>query len=310
MRASDGAHAKSASQATEEKPMKSNPTLKLWKTILAPAIAATALSSAATAALIGDWRHDEASGPLIDATGGHVPGDPTGFPTYGQAGVPNGAYGAITVSNALGTSIEYGPSTVDEFFTSGTDNINPVLNLDATGAFTVMGWVNPFALADATTRTYRFMSTGSFAGADRGWGIGLRMNNIVGTGSAIRFTTYGIADNDSGFFDLTFGNWIHLAATYDSGLITYFLNGNLIDTDVSSFGNEGAAGRLVIGGRVGANDADQMNGLIDGVRVYDSVLSETAIRQAAAESVSIPEPSVAIFGLVACGGLLARRRRG
>jgi hypothetical protein len=259
----------------------------------------------ANAALVGFWRQDESSGSLIDSTGGHPPGDPTGTPTYGLPGVPNGTYGAVNVTGASGTAIEYGPSDVDEFFTIGPDNNNPVMNLDTTGAFTVMGWVNPNA--PTVARTYRFMSTGSAAGADRGWGIGLRVPNTAGTGSSIRFTTYGILDNDSSPFDVTFGNWVHLAATYNNGQINYFLNGNPLDSDVSSFGNEGAAGRLVIGGRLGANDADQMNGLIDGVRVYNEVLTPEQIRDAAAASV--PEPSTTLLGAAVGCMAFARRRR-
>jgi hypothetical protein len=262
----------------------------------------------ADAALIGAWRQDDASGNLIDSTGGHPAGVPTGTPTYGQAGVPNGTYGAINVTNAAGTAIEYGPSTVDEFFTVGSDNNNPVMNLNAADAFTVMGWVNPTA-PTAAGRTYRFLSTGSAAGADRGWGFGLRLNNTTGAGSAIRFTNYGIADNDSSVFDVTPGNWVHIAATYNNGQISYYLNGNPLDSDTSAFGNEGAAGRLVIGGRLGGNDTDQMNGLVDGVQVYNQVLSADQIRQAAAASVSVPEPStMLIFGVAACL-TLARRQR-
>ena len=259
----------------------------------------------ADAALVGFWRQDESSGSLIDSTGGHPPGDATGTPTYGQPGVPNGTYGAVTVTGASGTAIEYGPSDVDEFFTIGTDNNNPVMNLDATGAFTVMGWVNP--AAPTAARTYRFISTGSAAGADRGWGIGLRVPNAAGTGSSIRFTTYGILDNDSSLFDVAFGNWVHVAATYDNGQINYFLNGNALDSDVSAFGNEGVAGRLVVGGRLGANDSDQMNGLIDGVQVYNELLTPERIREAAAASV--PEPSTTLLGVAVGCVALARRRR-
>lgn len=260
------------------------------------------------AQLIGSWNHDETGGDLIDSTGGHPPGTPTGVPGYGFPGVPNGGYGAITISNASGTAIEYGPSEVDEFFTIGADNINPVLNLDTTGAFTIMGWVNPLQPLIGG-RTYRFLSTGSAGGPDRGWGFGLRLPNTAGTGSSIRFTTYGIADNDSSFFDVTFNNWIHLAATYDNGSINYFLNGNPLDSDFSSFGNEGVAGRLVIGGRVGANDTDQMNGLVDGVRVYNQLLTAAQIQQAAVESVSIPEPSAAWLLALGGAGLWRRRAR-
>jgi len=161
----------------------------------------------------------------------------------------------------------------------------------------------------AAGRTYRFLSTGSAAGADRGWGFGLRLNNITGAGSAIRFTNYGIADNDSSVFDVTPGNWVHIAATYNNGQISYYLNGNPLDSDTSAFGNEGAAGRLVIGGRVGGNDTDQMNGLVDGVQVYNQVLTADQIRQAAAASVSVPEPStMLILGVAGCLALARRQR--
>lgn len=257
--------------------------------------------------LIGSWSQDETSGDLIDSTGNHAPGVATGAPSYGQAGVANGTYGAITVENAAGTSIGYGPSTEDEFFVIGADNNSPVMNLDASGSFTVMGWVNPMAPAAAST--YRFLSTGSAAGADRGWGFGLRLPGSDGVGSSLRFTTYGIADNDSALFNVTFGDWLHIAATYDAGLITYYLNGIALDSDTSVFGNESANGRLVIGGRLGANDVDQMNGLVDGVQVYSGALDAAQIQTAAAMSVSVPEPSTIFIGVAGAAGLFLARRR-
>ena len=265
-------------------------------------------ASPAQAQLIGEWNQDETGGNLIDSTGGHPAGVPTGSLVHGQPGVPNGTYGSLVVNNALGTSIEYGPSTSDEFFTIGTDNNNPTMNLDRTGAFTVMGWMNP-AVPVLPASTYRFLSTGSAAGADRGWGIGLRLNGTTGTGSAIRFTTYGVADNDSSLFDVNFGEWMHIAATYNNGNINYFLNGNALDSDTSLFGNEGAAGRLLIGGRVGANDTDQASGLLDGIRVYNGVLSQAEIQQAAVLAVSIPEPSTLVLAALACIALAWSGRR-
>jgi hypothetical protein len=267
-------------------------------------VALALTASFAHATLVGFWRHDEASGLLIDSTGAHPPGDPTGNPIYGMPGVPNGTYGAITVTSAMGTAIQYGPGA--DYFTIGSDNNNPVMNLDAAGAFTVMGWVNPLQSA-LTLRTYRFLSTGSNDGADRGWGIGLRLPNIDGTGASLRFTTYGILDNDSSTFNVTYGTWIHLAATYNNGTINYFLNGTALDSDTSAFGNEGAAGRLLVGGRFGANPVDQMNGSIDGVQVYNQVLTAAQIQQAAVSSVSIPEPSSTILALMGCLGLAWRR---
>ena len=263
----------------------------------------------ARSANIGFWAQDEASGNLIDSTGNHLPGTPTGSPLYGQPGVPNGSYGSINVFNAGGSSIQYGPSTLDQFFTIGTDNNNPVMNLDNTSAFTVMGWINPNAPTIAST--YRFLSTGSATGADRGWGIGLRLPTAgSGAGASIRFTSYGLLDNDSSTFNVTFGSWMHVAVTYNNGSINYFLNGNALDADTSVFGNETANGRLVIGGRLGANDVDQMNGLVDGIQVYDQILSLLEIQNAAAASVSpVPEPSTYALAALGALGLLALKRR-
>ena len=262
----------------------------------------------ADAALIAYWGQDELSGPIIDLTGNHPAGLATGVPTYGLPGVPNGTYGAIGITAAIGTAIEYGPTTVDEFFNVGTDNVNPVMNLNSTDGFTVMGWMNPYA-PTLINRSYKILSTGSAAGVDRGWALALRLTTLDGTGSSVRFTNYGVADNDSAQFSIAFGTWIHLAATFNNGVITYFLNGTMLDSDTNSFGNETANGRLIVGSRLGGNDADQMNGQLDGIRVYNTVLTEAEIRTAAVESVSlVPEPSSAILGLT---GLLAftRRRR-
>jgi hypothetical protein len=286
------------------------------KSVLIPA-ATILMTLPAQAALIASWSQDESSGDLIDGTGGHanaalVTG---GSVNYSQPGVPNGTYGSLIVSSAVGTSIGYGPSVSDDYFISGTSNANPVMDIPNTGAFTVMSWINPTVPDLGTGRTYRPISTGSGSGVDRGWGFGLRLPNTTGA-AAIRFTTYGIADNDSDPFNVVFGEWVHIAATYNNGAINYYLNGNLLTGgDTSVFGQEGVNSRLTIGGRLGAlaggaggNDGDQVNGLLDGIRVYDSVLTETEIRSAAIAGV-IPEPAVTGSLLLALGFAGFRRRR-
>lgn len=261
------------------------------------------------AAVIGSWNMDEASGNLLDSTGTLPAGTATGTPTYGTAGVPNGTYGSITVTNAGGTSLDYGPSTLDEFFTVGASNDNAVLNILGSGSFTVMSWINPNAPVVPTAATYRPISTGSAAGADRGWGFGLRLNNAAGTGSAIRFTSYGVADNDSSLFNVTFGDWIHIAATYNNGSISYFLNGNALDSDTSVFGVKGTANRLTIGSRLGGADADQVSGRLDGLQVYNTVLTAAEIQAAAAGAVSVPETGASVLTFFAALGMLTKRRR-
>jgi hypothetical protein len=261
------------------------------------------------AGLIGSWNQDELSGSIIDSTAGHPAGVPTGPIAYGLPGVPNGTYGSINVTSAGGTSIGYGPSTIDSYFSVGSNNNNPALNVNNNGTMTVMGWVNPSAPVMPAS-TYRFFSTGSAGGADRGWGIGLRLNGTTGAGSAIRFTTYGIADNDSSTFPVTFGDWVHIAATYNNGAINYYLNGNPLDSDTSVFGNESVNGRLVIGGRFGGNDSDQMGGIVDGILLYDHILTPLEIQQAAVGSVTapIPEPSTIALAAIGVAALVWRKR--
>jgi hypothetical protein len=64
---------------------------------------------------------------------------------------------------------------------------------------------------------------------------------------------------------------------------------------------------LVIGGRLGANDVDQASGLLDGIRIYDQVLTSAEIQEAAVSSVSIPEPSSFVIGAVGFIALILRR---
>lgn len=264
----------------------------------------------AEAALRVWWTQDELTGNLIDATGQNPQAVPFGLPQYGQPGVPNGTYGAINVSNAHGTAIGYGPSTTDATFIVGDDNNNPVMNIDASGQLTAMGWIQPAPLELTTSVTYRILSTGSSAGVDRGWGLGVRFTIGTEVVPNARFTAYGVIDKDAPI-PLTFGEWIHVAATYDAGVTSLYLNGNFVAThaDVRPFGNDSANNRQVIGGRLGGTNNEQAAGLIDGIRVYDTVLTVDEIRVAAAESVSfIPEPGIAALTLFGAA-LLFRARK-
>ena len=261
----------------------------------------------AQAALVAEWRLDEASGDIVDATGLHPAGTVVGSVAYAQPGVPAGTYGSITVAAAAGSAIQFGPNVSDSFFQVGASNNVPVMNIDRTGSMTVMAWINPFQ-NDIGGRAYRPLSSGTADGVDRGWGFALRLADTLGTAS-VRLTTYGIADNDSDLFNIAFGQWIHIAATYNNGAINYFLNGNQLGgSDVSLFGNEGVNSRLTVGGRFGGNDFDQTNGLLDGIRVYDEALTAEQIRIAAAASV-VPEPGVSLLAAVAAGLTFSRRRR-
>ena len=267
----------------------------------------------APAALVGWWKQDDLTGSnVVDSTGQNPDAFIVGSPVFGTEGVPNGVYGSITVTNAAGTSISYGPSTVDAYFVTGIDNNNPVMNIDPAAQLTVMGWLRPATPELTTSHTYRMIGTGSNAGPDFGWGLGLRLTNVGGLLVPFaRFTAYGIIDKDVPFpTPIVYDQWIHLAATYDNGVTSLYLNGDFIGThaDLRAFGNDSPNNRLVIGGRLGGSNNEQTNGLIDGLEVYDSILTIDEIRTAAADSVSIPEASTVLLGLM--GALFLVRRRG
>jgi hypothetical protein len=260
------------------------------------------------AAVIANWSMDDLNSALLDSTGNHPVGTVVGSVVQGQPGVPNGTYGAITVTGAAGLSTYFGPNASDSYFTIGDSNANPVMNIGRTGSMTVMSWIAPLA-PDVAGRAYRPVSTGSFLGTDRGWGFALRFGDTIGANTTVRLTTYGVADNDSTPFAVNFGEWIHIAATYSNGAINYYLNGNQLgSSDTSLFGDELSAARLTVGGRTGGNDFDQTNGFLDGIRVYDEVLSTEAIRAAAVASV-VPEPSIGLLVGIAGLALLSFRRR-
>jgi hypothetical protein len=267
-------------------------------------------NSLAPAAMVGWWKQDEIAGSnVVDARGLNPEAVPLGTPSYGSPGVPNGVYGAITVAQAEGTSIGYGPSTVDAYFITGIDNNNPVMNIDSTGQLTVMGWLRPATPELGTSHTYRMISTGSAAGGDFGWGLGLRFTLTNGVLVPFaRFTAYGVVDKDIAIPNgVTYDQWIHLTATYDNGATNLFVNGEFIGShaDTRLFGNDSANNRLVFGGRLGGSNNEQAYGLIDGLRVYDTIITLDEIRAAAAASVSVPEPSATCLGIL--GGLLLGR---
>lgn len=239
---------------------------------------------------IGDWKMNEGSGNLIDSTGNHAPGVPTGVPTYLAPGVPRGTYGSINLTTPAGSSIYYGPSTVDRFFNISSSSPNAVMNLDPTDCFTVMGWINPVPLGTSrpVVGRHTMISTGGAADADGGWGLGLSVTSTSGQGSRIRFTPYGKPALESDAFTLPANGFVHVAVTYRSGDISYFLNGTAIggSTSVVQFNARSSEARMTIGGRLGGSNVEQVSGLVDGLRVYAELLSAPQIRTAAYNSVS------------------------
>lgn len=103
--------------------------------------------------------------------------------------------------------------------------------------------------------------------------------------------------------DVLSGQWVHIAATFNSGVVKYYVNGVLsggytgVDTTITA--NQLA----VLIGR-DANREAFFKGAIDDVRLYNSTLTDTEVA-----NLTVPEP--ATMGLLALGGLgvLTRRKK-
>ena len=239
---------------------------------------------------IGEWKMNEASGNLIDSTGKQAPGIPTGVRTYLAPGVPQGTYGSINVTAPSGSSIAFGPVSADGYFTVPAPAQSPVMSLKPDKCFTAMGWIHPVPSGRARIEqgNHLLFSTTGPGGSDGGWALGLSVTNRTSTKGRIRFMPYGSAALDSDDFDLSTNSFVHIAVTYLNGEINYFLNGEFIGhSDTSApFSSPSDTARLVIGARLNGVDADQMSGRLDGLRIYDTLLTESQIRIAAQNSVS------------------------
>lgn len=261
----------------------------------------------AQGALIGQWRLNESSGNAIDSSGSGFTGTATAAGlTYAQASVPAGTYGAITLSAAdaaaFGTSVQFTKSLAGRFDLGAPAAIEGLAEggSPGVGAFSVMAWVYTDSLPAGTT--YRVFSTGR----PGGWGLG------VANVDRVRFTTYGVSDfTSSGTYPFN-GNWHHLAATWQDGTLTTYVDGNVaaVTAGGSPVNFVDETGTSFSIGGTDATTNEWFNGRIDEVKLFSTALTQAEV-VAAAVPTAVPEPASA--GIVVVGAvasrLLRRRRR-
>jgi hypothetical protein len=187
--------------------------------------------------LVGYWRFDEGSG------------------TTAYDSSSNGLDGTFEgdpawVAGQIGYALEL----------DGDDWVNcdtpPELVL--TGDISITCWVNPAA----------FVGRQAFAGLDTGYVF------KVHEGGILCFTTPGVLDMPSAVSILEAGTWQHVAVTFQPGQeVVYYING--IETDRFA----GAAINTGTGPfRIGSNQwSENLVGLIDEVRIYDHILTESEV---------------------------------
>jgi len=132
-------------------------------------------------------------------------------------------------------------------------------SIDLTNDFTVEGWIRP----DGNSGFARlYNKDGSFA-----LGISSNQNQIT-------FTRHGIGDYSSAYTFVS-GQWYHIACTYSSSTVNFFVNGTPVGTTVAPLVNASTQAAH-IGSDAGGN-FNQFKGNIDNVRLWSSVRTPAQI---------------------------------
>jgi len=132
-------------------------------------------------------------------------------------------------------------------------------SLNMTNDFTVEGWIKP----DGNSGYARlYNKDGAFA-----LGISSNQNQIT-------FTRHGIGDYSSAYTFVS-GQWYHIACTYSSSTVNFFVNGTPVGTTVAPLVNASTQ-PAHIGSDAGGN-FNQFKGNIDNVRIWSNIRTQSQI---------------------------------
>jgi hypothetical protein len=249
--------------------------------------------------LVGHWTLDEASGIVSDSAGPPFTNSTNsiGSGNYLQPSPATGIYGNYVLKPAdaatLGASLNI---PTNESFSLGSA-VGSDLNL--TNNFTAMAWVNP----NSTSGKHMVFGTGQ--GGQNGWKFGANDNRL-------EFTSNGSADATvpTSTFAVPSGEYFHYAITVGGGMVEFFINGESVTSLGSGTVSLSNATDMFLGNQA-VSGGENWDGLIDDLRIYNTILSAEEIRSAAGLSnVPVPEPSallLASLGLVGC--ITGQRRR-
>lgn len=146
--------------------------------------------------------------------------------------------------------------------------------------FSICSWIKTTAVGDGTgTEHYKSMGIAhaetAFEADDFGFGVDADGHLVFGDGNIFRdYAVHGATAVNT-------GNWVHACMTRSkaSGVMKVYVNGVLDGSGVGSNATLSSNPTLTIGN--GPNGGMYWNGLLDGIRVYDFVLTADAIHSLA-----------------------------
>jgi parallel beta-helix repeat protein len=167
--------------------------------------------------------------------------------------------GAVWASGKIGNALYF--DGIDDVIT--VPNSNP---LNLSNSFTLSAWVNPASafndfrsIVAKNDSYYLYASSAGFCGDGAPFGYG--ENRPLATVCQP--------------FPLPANTWTHLALTYSGSTLTLYRNGVAVNTATASGTLPISSGTLQIGG---SQFGEYFNGMIDELRIYNTVLTPTEIQ--------------------------------
>jgi len=214
-----------------------------------------------------------------------------------------------TFSGGSAYSTTYAPSNYGGYSgsfdgSSGAANFGDINALDGLSTMTITAWIRMDSAGESGSGRIVQKRSGITSGFE---------TYYHGTDSELEFVAKGTPVANGGG-SITFGDWTWIAITYDGTDATFYTGDgttlSAADTATISKGSLGSNGVSLLIGNIAA-DSRTFDGLIDNVRIYDSVedaASLTSIMQFN-DALFVPEPSsTALLGLGGLALMLRRKR--
>ena len=215
--------------------------------------------------IIAEWKIDEGSGVTANDTwGGLNNGTLTGFTDTTVGYGDNNTSGWMSSSNCISeTCLKFNGSST--YITCGT---NTVLNVSS---ITVSAWIKTGNSIPADWAT--IIAKGNQGNNNHFW-LNYRTGHFMfeyGNGTTRTSAVYNITP--------TINTWYHIVGTYTSGSGYLYVNGDKGAQNTGLTGNLGSNALALIIGRCSYATSYYWNGLIDDVRIYDTAIPTSQIKE-------------------------------